>query len=131
VPVKFKRKAIKLDAFSMDEIDVRIPDEASAILDRVSAPFTVNAGGGVMTRAEIAAALKTAINAGSDPVTVSDGSGTDKIYVRTGAHGTAFRAAGTTNCLKTEDSMPMRLDAAKAHLNAKETLFFQMSGTPP
>jgi len=37
MPVKFKRKAIKLDAFSMDEIDVRIPDEASAILDRVSA----------------------------------------------------------------------------------------------
>ena len=37
MPVKFKRKAMKLDAFSMDEIDVRIPDEASAILDRVSA----------------------------------------------------------------------------------------------
>ena len=37
VPVKFKRKAMKLDAFSMDEIDVRIPDEASAIRDRVSA----------------------------------------------------------------------------------------------
>jgi hypothetical protein len=61
-------------------------------------PFTVNAGGGVMTKAEIATALKTAINAGSEPVTASDGSGTDKIYVRADVHGTAFTATGTANC---------------------------------
>ena len=37
MPVKFKRKAIKLDAFSMDEIDTQIPEEAQDLLDRLSA----------------------------------------------------------------------------------------------
>jgi len=36
LPTKFKRKGIKLDSFSMDEINVEIPDGAEGIVDRLS-----------------------------------------------------------------------------------------------
>ena len=59
--------------------------------------FTDNVGGGARTKAVIAAALIVLINAGSEPVTASAGSGTDKIYIDADVSGTAFTAVGTTN----------------------------------
>jgi hypothetical protein len=59
--------------------------------------FTDNVGGGVKTKAAIAAALIVLINAGSEPVTASAGSGTDKIYIDADVSGVAFTAVGTTN----------------------------------
>ncbi|MEW5804282.1 MAG: DUF2213 domain-containing protein [bacterium] len=36
MPVKFKKKAIKLDSFTMDEINEDIPEEAGPVVDRLS-----------------------------------------------------------------------------------------------
>lgn len=65
--------------------------------------FTANAGSGSKTKPAIAAEMVGVINAGSEPVTATEASGQDYLFVEADVAGTAFTCVGTTNCTVVED----------------------------
>lgn len=65
--------------------------------------FTANAGSGTKTKPAIAAEMVGVINAGSEPVTATEASGQDYLFVEADVAGTAFTCVGTTNCTVVED----------------------------
>ncbi|MEW5804283.1 MAG: hypothetical protein AB1847_19480 [bacterium] len=81
----------------LDEVTITAADAATTVTINGTA-FTVNVAAAAKTKAELVALLIAAINAGTQPVMASEGSATDKMYIRADVHGTAFTAVGTTNC---------------------------------
>jgi hypothetical protein len=81
----------------LDEVTITAADAATTLTINGTA-VTVNSGAETKTKAELVALLKAAVNAASLGVTASDGSASDKMYVRADVHGTGFTAVGTTNC---------------------------------